>query len=100
MFSGSIPALATPFPGGAFAEGVYRDFIDWQIDSGSSALVPCGTTGEAATQTVDAHFEVVRVCGGASRGPRSGDCRLRLERQRRGAGKSEAGRGTPGPMPG
>ena len=62
MFSGSIPALATPFRGGAFAEGVYRDFIDWQIDSGSSALVPCGTTGEAATQTVDAHFEVVRVC--------------------------------------
>lgn len=62
MFSGSIPALATPFRGGAFAQEVYRDFIDWQIDSGSSALVPCGTTGEAATQTVAAHFEVVRVC--------------------------------------
>ena len=62
MFSGSIPALVTPFRDGAFVQSVYRDFIDWQIDSGSSALVPCGTTGEAATQTADAHFEVVRVC--------------------------------------
>lgn len=62
MFSGSIPALVTPFRGGAFDEGVFREFIDWQIESGSQALVPCGTTGEAATQTIDDHFHVVQVC--------------------------------------
>lgn len=62
MFSGSIPALATPFCDGAFAEGVFRDFVDWQIDQGSNALVPCGTTGEAATLSFEEHFEVVRVC--------------------------------------
>lgn len=62
MFSGSIPALVTPFRGGAFDEAVFRDFIDWQIESGSQALVPCGTTGEAATQTIDDHFHVVQVC--------------------------------------
>ena len=62
MFSGSIPALVTPFRGGAFDEPVFRDFIDWQIESGSQALVPCGTTGEAATQTIDDHFHVVQVC--------------------------------------
>ncbi|MEP2989366.1 MAG: 4-hydroxy-tetrahydrodipicolinate synthase [Parasphingorhabdus sp.] len=62
MFSGSIPALATPFCDGAFAEGVFRDFVDWQIEQGSRALVPCGTTGEAATLSFEEHFEVVRVC--------------------------------------
>jgi 4-hydroxy-tetrahydrodipicolinate synthase len=62
MFSGSIPALVTPFRDGSFDEAAYRSFIDWQIEEGSSALVPCGTTGEAATQTFEEHFEVVRVC--------------------------------------
>lgn len=62
MFSGSIPALVTPFRDGSFDEAAYRSFIDWQIEEGSSALVPCGTTGEAATLTFDEHFEVVRVC--------------------------------------
>lgn len=62
MFSGSIPALATPFCDGAFAEAIFRDFIDWQIENGSSALVPCGTTGEAATMTIEEHNHVVKVC--------------------------------------
>lgn len=63
MFSGSIPALVTPFAdGGAFDETAYRDLIDWQIAEGSSALVPCGTTGEAATLTADEHFSIVRIC--------------------------------------
>ncbi|RED15617.1 4-hydroxy-tetrahydrodipicolinate synthase [Parasphingopyxis lamellibrachiae] len=62
MFSGSIPALVTPFRDGSFDEAAYRSFIDWQIEEGSSALVPCGTTGEAATQSFEEHFEVVGVC--------------------------------------
>lgn len=62
MFSGSIPALVTPFRRGAFAEEDFRSFVDWQIDQGSAALVPCGTTGEAATLSKDEHFHVVRVC--------------------------------------
>ncbi len=62
MFSGSIPALITPFRNGEFAEGDFRQFVDWQIEQGSSALVACGTTGEAATLSADEHFHVVRVC--------------------------------------
>ena len=63
MFFGSIPALVTPFgPDGAFAEAAYRDLIEWQIEEGSSGLVSCGTTGEAATLTADEHFAVVRAC--------------------------------------
>src|SRR6188768_3236839 len=62
MFSGSIPALVTPFRDGALDEAAFRDLIDWQIDQGSSALVPCGTTGESATMPKGEHFHVVRVC--------------------------------------
>ena len=69
MFSGSIPALVTPFAdGGAFDEAAYRALIDWQIDEGSSALVPCGTTGEAATLSADEHFAIVGVCVDQARG--------------------------------
>jgi len=62
MFSGSIPALVTPFQNGAPAEAAFRSFVDWQIEQGSSALVPCGTTGESATMTVAEHNRVVAIC--------------------------------------
>jgi 4-hydroxy-tetrahydrodipicolinate synthase len=62
MFSGSIPALVTPFRDGAFDEAAFRSFVDWQIAEGSSALVPCGTTGESATMSIEEHNHVVRVC--------------------------------------
>jgi 4-hydroxy-tetrahydrodipicolinate synthase len=68
MFSGSIPALVTPFRDGAFDEMAYRGLIEWQIAEGSSGLVPCGTTGEAATMPFDEHFQVVRVCVEQARG--------------------------------
>lgn len=62
MFSGSIPALVTPFRDGAIDEGAFRAFVDWQIAEGSAALVPCGTTGESATMTVEEHNRVVAIC--------------------------------------
>jgi len=62
MFTGSIPALITPFRNGNFDEEAYRAFVEWQIDEGSSGLVPCGTTGESATLSFEEHFHVVRVC--------------------------------------
>ncbi len=62
MFSGSIPALVTPFRGGTFDEGAFRRLVDWQIDNGSTALVPCGTTGEASTLSNAEHHRVVEVC--------------------------------------
>ena len=69
MFSGSIPALVTPFDDdGAFAEQAFRDLIEWQIAEGSAALVACGTTGEAATLPKEEHFHVVRVCVEQARG--------------------------------
>ncbi|QDK31930.1 MULTISPECIES: 4-hydroxy-tetrahydrodipicolinate synthase [Sphingomonadaceae] len=62
MFSGSIPALVTPFRDGAFDEQAFRRLVDWQIDSGSSALVPCGTTGENSTLSNAEHHRVIEVC--------------------------------------
>ena len=62
MFSGSIPALATPFRDGSFDEAAFRKLVDWQIENGSKALVPCGTTGEASTISNAEHHRVVEVC--------------------------------------
>lgn len=62
MFSGSIPALVTPFRDGLIDEEGFRRFVDWQIDNGSSALVPCGTTGESATLSYDEHYRVIELC--------------------------------------
>lgn len=62
MFSGSIPALVTPFYDGAFSESHFRTLVEWQIAEGSSALVPCGTTGEAPTLSFDEHYRVISLC--------------------------------------
>lgn len=62
MFSGSIPALATPFRDGSLDEAAFRKLVDWQIEQGSAALVPCGTTGEASTLSNAEHHRVVEIC--------------------------------------
>lgn len=62
MFSGSIPALITPFRDGEFDEAIFRKLVDWQIEAGSAALVPCGTTGEASTLSNAEHHRVIEVC--------------------------------------
>ncbi len=62
MFFGSIPALVTPFYDGSFNESHFRKLVDWQIEQGSSALVPCGTTGESSTLSNAEHHRVIEVC--------------------------------------
>jgi 4-hydroxy-tetrahydrodipicolinate synthase len=68
MFSGSIPALVTPFIDGRVAEDTFRQLVEWQVAEGSSALVPCGTTGETATLTSDEHRRVVGLAVEAAAG--------------------------------
>ncbi|MBP6364093.1 MAG: 4-hydroxy-tetrahydrodipicolinate synthase [Novosphingobium sp.] len=62
MFSGSIPALVTPFKDGSVDEAAFRRLVDWQIEQGSGALVPCGTTGEAPTLSNDEQHRLFEVC--------------------------------------
>ena len=68
MFFGSIPALVTPFSGNCVDQDSLRELIEWQIDEGSNGLVPCGTTGEAATLTIDEHRRVVEIAVEVARG--------------------------------
>lgn len=68
MFFGSIPALVTPFAAGRVDEAAFRALIDWQIGEGSTALVPCGTTGEVATLERAEHHRLIAVAVEAARG--------------------------------
>ena len=55
-------ALVTPFTGdGAVDERALRGLVDWQIAEGTHYLVPCGSTGEAATLTPAEHRRVVEI---------------------------------------
>ena len=68
MFSGSIPALVTPFRDGTFDAKCFARLVDWQVEQGSSALVPCGTTGESATLSFEEHYQVIDACIAAAAG--------------------------------
>jgi 4-hydroxy-tetrahydrodipicolinate synthase len=76
MFFGSIPALVTPFAAGRVDLATIREFVEWQIDEGSNALVPCGTTGEAATLSTEEHRQVIALTVEVARGrvPVLGGC--------------------------
>lgn len=62
MFTGSLTALVTPFSDGAIDEAAFRAFVKWQIDEGTDALVPTGTTGESPTLSHAEHKRVVELC--------------------------------------
>ena len=59
-FSGLMTALVTPFADGAVDEATFRGLVRRQIADGAEGLVPCGTTGEAPTLSIEEHVEVVR----------------------------------------
>ena len=61
MFKGSIVAIVTPFKKGKVDEEAYRELIEFQIRNGTNAIVPCGTTGESATLTMEEHCRVIDV---------------------------------------
>ena len=62
LLIGCGTALVTPFTSsGAVDEKALRALVDWQIAQGVHFLVPCGSTGEAATMTLAEHRRVVEV---------------------------------------
>jgi 4-hydroxy-tetrahydrodipicolinate synthase len=68
MFTGSMVALVTPFAGGRVDEARLRSLVEFQITQGTQVLVPCGTTGEAATLTMEEHRRVIEVTVAAAAG--------------------------------
>lgn len=60
MLSGSIVALVTPMtPSGAVDWKALEGLVAWHLDSGTSGIVPMGTTGESATLTTEEHLAVI-----------------------------------------
>ncbi|HTF44205.1 MAG TPA: 4-hydroxy-tetrahydrodipicolinate synthase [Terriglobales bacterium] len=55
-------ALVTPFRrDGAIDEPALQSLVNWQIESGIGFLIPCGTTGEAATLSEAEWLRVIEV---------------------------------------
>ncbi|HOD12254.1 MAG TPA: 4-hydroxy-tetrahydrodipicolinate synthase [Candidatus Omnitrophota bacterium] len=62
MFEGSTVAIVTPFKNGKVDEKKLKELVEFQIKNGTSAILPCGTTGESATLTADEHDRVIEIC--------------------------------------
>jgi 4-hydroxy-tetrahydrodipicolinate synthase len=62
-------ALVTPFRrDGSVDEPALHALVEWQIENGIDFLVPCGTTGEAATLTEAEWLRVVETVVGTAAG--------------------------------
>ena len=68
MFTGSLPALVTPFRNGELDLETLKKLVEWHIGEGSNGLVPVGTTGESPTLSHREHEivveEVVKAAAG------------------------------------
>ena len=62
VFSGSCTALVTPFKNGQIDKDAFCKLVDWQIENGTAALIPVGTTGESPTLSHEEHDLVVELC--------------------------------------
>ena len=63
VFTGSCPALATPFDqNGNINYDAFGKLIDAQIAAGVDAVCVCGTTGESATMSIREHIAAVEFC--------------------------------------
>ena len=48
-FAGLSVAIVTPFVDGKLCVDTLKQQIEFQIDAGTTCIVPCGTTGESPT---------------------------------------------------
>ena len=65
---GSLVALVTPFRNGEIDAPTLRRLVEFHIRSGTSGLVPCGTTGESATLSQKEHEQVIEITTQTARG--------------------------------
>ena len=61
MFCGSMVALITPFKDGNVDWQSLEGLVEFQIQSGTHGIVPCGTTGESATLSHQEHDAVINA---------------------------------------
>ncbi len=67
MFTGSITALVTPFRDGEVDYASIEALVEFQIEQGTHALMPCGSTGESATLDHAEHQAVIDAVVRAAR---------------------------------
>jgi 4-hydroxy-tetrahydrodipicolinate synthase len=61
-FRGAIPALVTPFKkSGSIDFATLKKLVDFQIAGGVDAIVPCGSTGEAATLALEEYELIIKT---------------------------------------
>ena len=66
---GSLVAVVSPMKAdGSLDFDAYRNLLDWHIESGTSAIVAVGTTGESPTVSVEEHAQLIRVAAEHCRG--------------------------------
>jgi 4-hydroxy-tetrahydrodipicolinate synthase len=66
--SGYAPALPTPFgDDGNIDVAAFEQFCERQVRAGATALVVCGTTGEAPTLRPAEHFTLIQIAVAAAR---------------------------------
>jgi 4-hydroxy-tetrahydrodipicolinate synthase len=61
VIGGSMTALATPFKDGVIDEAAFVRLCQRQIERGTTALVVCGSTGEAAALSPEEQASLVRL---------------------------------------
>ncbi|NLB35217.1 MAG: 4-hydroxy-tetrahydrodipicolinate synthase [Elusimicrobia bacterium] len=61
MFKGSCVAIVTPHKDGEADYNSLKKLVNWHIEAGTDCIVPCGSTGEAATLDYDEHKKVIRT---------------------------------------
>ncbi|HJL14052.1 MAG TPA: 4-hydroxy-tetrahydrodipicolinate synthase [Sandaracinaceae bacterium LLY-WYZ-13_1] len=67
-YTGTHPALITPFRDGEVDEDALRALVDRVIEGGVDGLVPCGTTGESVTLSPAEQLRVVAIVVDEARG--------------------------------
>ena len=70
MFKGSMVAIVTPFKnnGTELDEVKLKDLVNFQISNNTSVIVPCGTTGESATLSIEEHEKVIDIVISTAKG--------------------------------
>ena len=62
IFRGAGVALVTPMlADGSVNYEKLKELVDFQVDSGTDAIIVCGTTGESSTLDEKEHLETIRV---------------------------------------
>ncbi len=61
MFSGSYVAIITPFKNGKIDKDAFKNLVEFQAANGTAGIVPCGTTGEFSSLTMEEKKQVISI---------------------------------------